>query len=111
MLFGSQRAPINLTVGAHSPKRDESYSTGFTSGTRTGVQFSLTSEPGWLQGNAVTMAVLATRDGNRNLRAGVPTSRIVELTGANLYMFLPNEADVIREVPAFAATLQDGSAR
>ena len=42
----------------------------------------------------------------RDLLAGVPTARVVELSGANLYMFLSNEADVIREVRAFAATLQ-----
>jgi non-heme chloroperoxidase len=38
----------------------------------------------------------------RDLLAGVPTARIVELEGANLYMFLSNEADVLREVRAFA---------
>jgi hypothetical protein len=42
----------------------------------------------------------------RDLRAGVPTARIIELPGANLYMFLSNEADVLRELRAFAATLQ-----
>jgi non-heme chloroperoxidase len=42
----------------------------------------------------------------QDLRAGIPTARIVELIGANLYMFLSNEADIIREVRAFAATLQ-----
>jgi non-heme chloroperoxidase len=40
-----------------------------------------------------------------DLRAAVPTARIVELPGANLYMFLSNEADVIRELQAFAAIL------
>jgi non-heme chloroperoxidase len=40
-----------------------------------------------------------------DLRAGVPTARIVDLTGANLFMFLSNEADVLREIRAFAATL------
>jgi pimeloyl-ACP methyl ester carboxylesterase len=43
----------------------------------------------------------------RDLLAGVPTARIVDLPGANLYMFLSNEADVLREVRAFAATLTD----
>ena len=38
----------------------------------------------------------------RDLLAGVPTARIVELAGSNLYMFLSNEADVLREVRAFA---------
>jgi non-heme chloroperoxidase len=41
----------------------------------------------------------------QDLRAANPTARIVELTGANLFMFLSNEADVLREIRAFAATL------
>ena len=41
----------------------------------------------------------------QDLRAAVPSARIVDLTGANLYMFLSNEADVLREVRAFAGTL------
>ena len=41
----------------------------------------------------------------RDLLASVPTARIVELPGASLYMFLSNEADVLRELRAFAATL------
>jgi pimeloyl-ACP methyl ester carboxylesterase len=39
------------------------------------------------------------------LLAAVPTARIVELPGANLFMFLSNEADVLREVRAFGARL------
>jgi pimeloyl-ACP methyl ester carboxylesterase len=42
----------------------------------------------------------------QDLRAAVPTARIVDLVGANLFMFLSNEGDIIREVRAFAATLQ-----
>lgn len=38
----------------------------------------------------------------QELLSAVPTARIVELPGANLYMFLSNEADVIRELRAFA---------
>ena len=41
----------------------------------------------------------------RDLLAGVPDAKIVELPGANLYMFLTNEAEVIRELRAFATTL------
>ena len=41
----------------------------------------------------------------RQLRAAVPTARIVDVPGANIYMFLTHEADVLREVRAFAATL------
>jgi hypothetical protein len=42
----------------------------------------------------------------RDLLTGVPAATIVELPGASLYMFLSNEADILREVRAFAATLQ-----
>jgi len=42
-----------------------------------------------------------------DLLAGVPSARIVELPGASLYMFLSNEADVLREVRAFAAGVQE----
>ena len=41
----------------------------------------------------------------RDLLAAVPTARILELPGASLYMFLSNEADVLRELRAFATTL------
>jgi hypothetical protein len=46
-----------------------------------------------------------TPDGRHDLRAAVPTARIVELTFANPFLFLSNEADVLREIRAFAATL------
>ena len=41
----------------------------------------------------------------QDLLAAIPTARIVELPGANLFMFISNEADVLREIRAFAATL------
>ena len=41
----------------------------------------------------------------RDLLASVPTARIVELQGASLFMFQSNEADVLREIRTFAATL------
>jgi non-heme chloroperoxidase len=41
----------------------------------------------------------------QDLLAGVPMAQIVELPGANLYMFLSNEADVLREMRAFAKGL------
>ena len=43
----------------------------------------------------------------RDLLAAIPSARIVELEGASIYMFLSNEADVLREVRAFAATLTE----
>lgn len=52
---------------------------------------------------AARRAVLAKWQGD--LLAGVPAARIVEVPGANLFMFLSHEADVIREITAFAATL------
>jgi pimeloyl-ACP methyl ester carboxylesterase len=41
----------------------------------------------------------------QDLLAAIPTARIVELAGASLYMFLSNEADVLREIRAFAVSL------
>lgn len=41
----------------------------------------------------------------RDLLAAVPTARIIELTGASIYMFLLNEDNVLREIRAFAAKL------
>ena len=41
---------------------------------------------------------IMTAKWENDLRAGVPTAKIVELPGASLYMFLSNEADVIREL-------------
>jgi non-heme chloroperoxidase len=41
----------------------------------------------------------------QDLLAAIPTARIVELQGASLYMFLSDEADVLREIRSFAASL------
>jgi hypothetical protein len=41
----------------------------------------------------------------RDVRAAIPMARVVEFPGASLYMFLSNEADVLREIRAFSATL------
>ena len=58
---------------------------------------------------AVELAVTARRTvltkWQNDLRRGVPGARIVELPSANLYLFLSHEADVIREIRSFAATL------
>ncbi len=40
----------------------------------------------------------------QELLAAVRTARIVNLPGANLYMFLSNEADILRELRAFASS-------
>ena len=44
-------------------------------------------------------------EGIADLRAAVPTARIVDLPVSNPFMFLSNEADVLREIRAFADTL------
>ena len=41
----------------------------------------------------------------RDLRAGVPTAQIVNLVGANLYMFLSSEAEVLRRSAPLARRL------
>jgi len=41
----------------------------------------------------------------RDLQKGVPHARVVELPGANFYIFLSNEATVLRELRAFVAGL------
>ena len=43
----------------------------------------------------------------RDLLAGAPTARIIELPCANLYNVPVKRGDVLREVRAFAATLTD----
>jgi pimeloyl-ACP methyl ester carboxylesterase len=41
----------------------------------------------------------------RNLRNGVPDARFVDVPGAGHYLFLTNEADVLRDVTAFVSSL------
>jgi len=40
-----------------------------------------------------------------DLLAAVPTARVVDLVGANVYMFASKQDDVLREIRAFASTL------
>jgi pimeloyl-ACP methyl ester carboxylesterase len=42
----------------------------------------------------------------RAFENGVPGARVVRLPGANHRVFLSNEADVLREIRAFVATLR-----
>jgi len=37
----------------------------------------------------------------KEFEKGVPTARVVRLRGANHYVYLSNEADVLREMRAF----------
>jgi len=54
---------------------------------------------------------LMTTRWENDLRAAIPAAKIVELPGASVFMFLSNEADVIRELRAFAATLPTDAPR
>jgi non-heme chloroperoxidase len=38
---------------------------------------------------------------------GVPTARVVNLSGANHYVYLSNEADVLREMRSFFSGLSE----
>ena len=53
---------------------------------------------------SVEIERLMTERWENDLRAAIPTAKIVELPGASLYMFLSHEPEVIREIRAFAAT-------
>lgn len=48
----------------------------------------------------------ATTEQARAFQAGVPHARVVIIPHANHYVFISNEADVLREMRAFLATLQ-----
>jgi pimeloyl-ACP methyl ester carboxylesterase len=40
------------------------------------------------------------------IREGLPSARVVKFTRANHYVYLSNEAEVLREIRAFAARLR-----
>ncbi len=42
----------------------------------------------------------------QDLQKGVPSARVVEVPGANFYIFLSNDAEIVREMRAFAAGLK-----
>jgi pimeloyl-ACP methyl ester carboxylesterase len=52
---------------------------------------------------AVDSAIVKRHE--RDLQSGVPAARVVEMTGANYYIFLSNEAEILREVRTFVAGL------
>ena len=47
----------------------------------------------------------------RSLLTAVPGARIVELAGANYYILISNEADVLPEIRAFVTRLPSNSIR
>ena len=119
MIVGEKKKPAGLTVEAPDrlysriavlpPRREELiHKRCFTFVMRTRNPYRLVKSEqertAVNQGYAAARAMLSKWEGD--LRAGVPEAKIVELPGANLYMFLSNEADVIRELRAFAASLR-----
>ncbi len=53
-----------------------------------------------------TALTALTERQERAVENGVPTAHVITLPGANHYVFLSNEADVLREMRAFLARLQ-----
>jgi len=49
--------------------------------------------------NAATLVYI--RPSEKSMKTAVPAVRIVELPGANLYVFLSNEEGVLREIRSF----------
>ena len=41
----------------------------------------------------------------KSVESGVPTARVITLRGANHYVFLSNEAEVLKDIHAFVASL------
>lgn len=54
---------------------------------------------------SATETALQTRQA-KAIEEGVPTARVVKLAGADHYVYLSNEADVLREMNSFLSTLQ-----
>ena len=51
------------------------------------------------------LLLVASQQRIADFRSGIAHSRVIELPGANHYLFLSNEADVLREVRAFLSEL------
>jgi non-heme chloroperoxidase len=53
---------------------------------------------------SVALSALTTRQADA-LKKGVPSARVVRIPGAHHYVYLSNEADVLREIKSFLSTL------
>jgi pimeloyl-ACP methyl ester carboxylesterase len=53
-----------------------------------------------IRGQIAALSALLERQA-KAIEDGVPSARVVRLPGANHYVFLSNEADVLREMRAF----------
>jgi hypothetical protein len=58
-----------------------------------------------IRGQIAAMSALLERQA-KSIEDGLPSARVVRLPGANHYVFLSNEADVLREMRAFLSRLQ-----
>ena len=59
------------------------------------------------QARAYTVAMTALIERQtKSIEDGVPGARVVRLPGAHHYLFLSNEADVLREMRAFLGRLR-----
>jgi pimeloyl-ACP methyl ester carboxylesterase len=58
--------------------------------------------------NNYAVELAYSRDSVRDIQRGQPDARVIELPGANHYVFLSNEADVLREMRAFLIGLAGG---
>jgi pimeloyl-ACP methyl ester carboxylesterase len=69
--------------------------------------YALPHDPGPAANAAETEANDRKAEGQaKAFERGVPTARIVRIPHANHYVFLSNEADVLREMDAFIAGLK-----
>jgi pimeloyl-ACP methyl ester carboxylesterase len=64
------------------------------------------AEQGAAMGFRFGIALAEIARNENALRRGVPGARVVEVSGARTYIFLSNEADVLRELGAFIAQLR-----
>jgi hypothetical protein len=84
LAFFGLPAPLEDQMKRYNPQTAEE-------GVRVGLRYAMSL--GWVASNTGA------------LKKGVPGVRVVNLPEANTYIFLSNEADVLREVRAFVAEL------
>ena len=66
------------------------------------------SDPALLEAakNSAAMDMRVTESQAKAIEEAVPTARVVRLAGANHFVFLSNEADVLREMRIFLSGLR-----
>jgi hypothetical protein len=84
LAFFGLPAPLEDQMKRYNPQTAEE-------GVRVGLRYAMSL--GWVASNTAA------------LKKGVPGARVVNLPEANTYIFLSNEADVLRELRAFVSGL------